>query len=119
MSEVHRYRVVKMLSEEGNRITYAPHGGPAVVLASGYDALAQRCRELDIEASRLSGWLGACDRERLAAQQERDALRAEVELLGRIARSLVRTYIVSDDAYDPEAETDRAICRIKAQFSAT
>lgn len=45
------------------------------------DALAQRCRELDIEASRLSGWLGACDRERLDAQQERDTLRAEVERL--------------------------------------
>lgn len=38
MSEVHRYKVVKMLSEVGNRIGYSPHG-PEVVLASDYDAL--------------------------------------------------------------------------------
>lgn len=54
------------------------------VLAEHYDALAQRCRELEIEASRLSGWLGDCDRARLAAQQERDTLRAEVERLREI-----------------------------------
>lgn len=38
MIEVHRYKVVKMLSEEGNKIGYEPHG-PEVVLASDYDAL--------------------------------------------------------------------------------
>lgn len=43
----------------------------------------------------------------------------EIERLDRITRHLVRTYIVSDDAYSPEAETDKAISRIKAQFSAT
>ena len=36
MSEVHRYKVVKMLSEDGNRISYEPHG-PEVVLASAFD----------------------------------------------------------------------------------
>ena len=36
--EVHRFNVVKMLSEEGNKIDYKPHG-PAVVLADAYDAL--------------------------------------------------------------------------------
>ena len=36
MSEVHRYKVVKMLSEDGNRISYDPHG-PEVVLASAFD----------------------------------------------------------------------------------
>lgn len=38
MSEVHRYKVVKMLSEGGNRISYDPHG-PEVVMAEAYDQL--------------------------------------------------------------------------------
>lgn len=38
MSEVHRYKVVKMLSQVGNRISYDPHG-PEVVMASAYDQL--------------------------------------------------------------------------------
>lgn len=38
MSEVHRYQVVKMLSEAGNRISYDPHG-PEVVMAEAYDRL--------------------------------------------------------------------------------
>ncbi len=38
MSEVHRYKVAKMLSQVGNRISYDPHG-PEVVMASAYDQL--------------------------------------------------------------------------------
>lgn len=38
MSDVHRYKVVKMLSETGNQISYDPHG-PDVVVASAYDQL--------------------------------------------------------------------------------
>lgn len=38
MSEVHRDKVVKMLSEGGNRISYDPHG-PEVVMAEAYDQL--------------------------------------------------------------------------------
>ncbi|HEN8798253.1 hypothetical protein [Pseudomonas sp. NFX1] len=38
MTEVHRYKVVKMLSEGGSRITYGPHG-PEVVMAEAYDQL--------------------------------------------------------------------------------
>lgn len=37
MKEVHRYKVVKMLSEDGNRISYDPHG-PEVVLAPLFDS---------------------------------------------------------------------------------
>lgn len=54
MSEVHRYQVVTMLSEEGNRIGYDPHG-PEVVMASAYDelkaeneALRMQVKELDL-----------------------------------------------------------------------
>ena len=59
MSEVHRYYIVKMLSEDGNRITYDPHG-PEVVLASDYDALYRkerhylnRCAALEVERGEL------------------------------------------------------------------
>lgn len=41
MSEVHRYSVVKMLSEAGNKISFVPHG-PEVVMAKDYDALAAK-----------------------------------------------------------------------------
>lgn len=37
MSEVHRYKVVKMLSEGGNKLTYSPHG-PYIVMAEAFDA---------------------------------------------------------------------------------
>ncbi|MFK3971056.1 hypothetical protein ACI2KS_10055 [Pseudomonas sp. NPDC087358] len=38
---VHRYRVVKMLSEDGNKIDYTPHG-PWVVMADVHDAAVSR-----------------------------------------------------------------------------
>jgi len=41
MTEVHRYKVVKMLSEGGNRISYDPHG-PEVVVAEALDAALAR-----------------------------------------------------------------------------
>lgn len=45
MSEVHRYKVVTMLSEEGNRIGYDPHG-PDVVMAEAYDRLTADNQDL-------------------------------------------------------------------------
>jgi hypothetical protein len=39
--KVHRYRVVKMLSEDGNKIDYKPHG-PSVVTADVHDAHVTR-----------------------------------------------------------------------------
>ena len=55
MSAVHRYKVMKMLSEDGNLISYDPHG-PDVVLASTLDlvtaerdALQQRLTVADQE----------------------------------------------------------------------
>lgn len=48
MSEVHRYQVVQMLTEDGNKLTYSP-AGPWVVLAPQFDSMkicfdAQRLR---------------------------------------------------------------------------
>lgn len=142
--------------------------GDTLRLLDDYDALAQRCRDWELNHALLRDEL---ENERMAVaafRKERDALRAEVERLqsemedlmfaladaehraenagrnasafedrmgdlqvengklraevdrlDRITRHLVRTYIVCDDAYDPEAETDRAISRIRVRFSAT
>lgn len=52
MSEVHRYNVVKMLSAEGNAISYSPHG-PEVVMAAAYDALRQQLADVSNERDGL------------------------------------------------------------------
>ncbi|HHM5372489.1 TPA: hypothetical protein ACRL37_001310 [Pseudomonas aeruginosa] len=56
MSEVHRYSVVKMLSEAGNKISYDPHG-PEVVMAKDYDALAAEAQALREEVAALRALL--------------------------------------------------------------
>lgn len=53
MSEVHRYSVVKMLSEAGNKISYDPHG-PEVVMAKDYDALVAEAQALREEVAKLT-----------------------------------------------------------------
>lgn len=45
MSEVHRYKVVAMLSGDGNRIGYDPYG-PDVVMAEAYDRLTTENQDL-------------------------------------------------------------------------
>ncbi|HCF7236056.1 TPA: hypothetical protein ACMFPY_005176 [Pseudomonas aeruginosa] len=52
MSEVHRFSVVKMLSEAGNKISYEPHG-PEIVMAKDYDALAAEAQALREEVAAL------------------------------------------------------------------
>ncbi len=52
MTEVHRYKAVKMLSEAGNRISYDPHG-PDVVMAEAYDQLKVENDALRKERDRL------------------------------------------------------------------
>lgn len=56
MSEVHRYKAVKMLSEAGNRISYDPHG-PFVVMADAYDQLKTENEALRKEAERSKSML--------------------------------------------------------------
>ncbi|KYC17045.1 hypothetical protein [Pseudomonas sp. ABFPK] len=51
MTEVHRYKAVKMLSEAGNRISYDPHG-PDVVMAEAYDQLRAENEALRKDAER-------------------------------------------------------------------
>ncbi|MCL8299407.1 hypothetical protein [Pseudomonas mosselii] len=52
MSEAHRYQVVKMLSEAGNRISYDPHG-PEVVMAEAYDQLKAENQDLRMQVKEL------------------------------------------------------------------
>lgn len=51
MTEVHRYKAVKMLSEAGNLISYEPHG-PYVVMAEAYDQLKAENETLRKDAER-------------------------------------------------------------------
>lgn len=51
MSEIHRYKVVQMISEAGGRIGYDPHG-PDVVMAEAYDQLKAEAEALRKEAER-------------------------------------------------------------------
>ncbi|HCH0556278.1 TPA: hypothetical protein NKO30_006407 [Pseudomonas aeruginosa] len=70
MSEVHRYSVVKMLSEAGNKISYDPHG-PEVVMAKDYDDLAAKLAMAE------------------DASKERDRLKAENEALRESLQALI------------------------------
>ncbi|MFG0272397.1 hypothetical protein [Pseudomonas sp. zjy_14] len=56
MTEVHRFKAVKMLSEAGNRISYDPHG-PDVVMAEAYDQLKSEVEVLRKDAERSKSML--------------------------------------------------------------
>ena len=67
MSEVHRYQVVTMLSDAGNKIAYDPHG-PEVVMASAFDEAnrlfldaAERCVASERREKELQQRLTAAD----------------------------------------------------------
>lgn len=74
--EVHRYQVVRMLSEDGNKIEYKPHG-PWVVMADVHEARINRLQAeiadlIEARDSRVTERLAAFD----ALSAERDALKA-------------------------------------------
>ncbi|MEK2607725.1 hypothetical protein WLF18_01205 [Pseudomonas shirazensis] len=73
MSEVHRYKVVKMLSQAGNRISY-DHHGPDVVLAEAYDQL-----RAENEAPRKSRVPAGLYRELVALRELRDHAKKYVD----------------------------------------
>jgi hypothetical protein len=51
MTEVFRYKAVKMLTEGGSKISYDPHG-PEVVMAEAYDQLKAENEALRKDAER-------------------------------------------------------------------
>ncbi|MBV4552299.1 septum formation initiator family protein [Pseudomonas sp. SWRI102] len=71
MSEVHRYTVVQMLSEEGGRISYEPHG-PDIVMAWAYD-------ELRAEIAGLKTGYEAYERVNAELKAENEALRKRID----------------------------------------
>lgn len=90
--EVHRFNVVKMLSEEGNKIDYKPHG-PAVVLASDYDALLA-------ERDRLREDRDSQQRVCIAEMEKVNQLRSEVEALNELLRGVYPQLCARRDEQD-------------------
>ncbi|HHM6437164.1 TPA: hypothetical protein ACRL36_000758 [Pseudomonas aeruginosa] len=80
MSEVHRFSVVKMLSEAGNKISYDPHG-PEIVMAKDYDALAAKLAMAEDAAAKGDAARQQCG----GMEMEIEELRAELaELRARV-----------------------------------
>ena len=72
MSEVNRYKVVTMLSEEGNKISYKPHG-PDVVTARDYDAAQSELAALREELSKRPSEIAMSLQTKLKAAEQRNA----------------------------------------------
>lgn len=87
MSEVHRYSVVKMLSEAGNKISYDPHG-PEVVMAKDYDALSAEAQALREEVAQQK-FLTKVENDALKMMTDKaNELKFEVEQLEEELESL-------------------------------
>lgn len=80
MSEVHRFSVVKMLSDAGNKISYDPHG-PEIVMAKDYDVLAAKLAMAEDAAAKGDAARQQCG----GMEMEIEELRAELaELRARV-----------------------------------
>lgn len=87
MSEIHRYKAVKILTEVGNNISYTPHG-PDVVMAADFDRVtAERdalqalldesdelCDSLERSMKNHRHELGLAQRRLTAADERADLL---------------------------------------------
>ena len=80
MSEIHRYKAVKILTEVGNNISYTPHG-PDVVMAADFDrvtaerdALQQRLTKADELVCERTASLLECGSRRKALERRVDVL---------------------------------------------
>ncbi|HCI1689743.1 TPA: hypothetical protein NOE04_006530 [Pseudomonas aeruginosa] len=96
MSEVHRYSVVKMLSEAGNKISYDPHG-PEVVMAKDYDALAAEAQALREEVAQQK-FLTKVENDALKMMTDKaNELKSEVEQLEEELESLRARVVVAPE----------------------
>lgn len=81
MSDVKRY-IPEGYTQPASRSGTGTHMVEShYVLASDYEMLAQRCRELQIKNTNLQTRLAGMTLDRNCRKEERDALRAEVEQL--------------------------------------
>lgn len=94
MIEVHRYKVVKMLSEDGNRISYDPHG-PEVVLASAFDGATR----LFLDAAERAV---ASERRKKELQQRLTAADERVDMLEAENKRLDLMVSQADYNYDAD-----------------
>lgn len=100
MSEVHRFSVVKMLSEAGNKISYEPHG-PEIVMAKDYDALAAEAQALREEVAALRTKLTMAEDAAAkgdAARQQCGGMEMEIEEL-RAELAELRARVVVPDGF--------------------
>lgn len=81
MSDVHRYKVISMISESGRTIWYDPHG-PDVVLADAYDYETKRLRDLLVEMTlyrnNAAKKITRLRDEITGVEKERDTLRTQL-----------------------------------------
>ena len=80
MSEVHRYRVVTMLSAAGATIGYDPHG-PDVVMAADFDRVTDERDALQTSLDAVTFNLDKTDKVVLALQQRLTAADERVDVL--------------------------------------
>lgn len=87
MSEVHRYNVVTMLSESGNRIGYDPHG-PEVVMASEFDRVSAERDALQLLLNERDEQLHTLEQSRRAHFENAQAAELRIDELTSAVRSI-------------------------------
>lgn len=83
MTEVHRYKAVKLLSFGGSKIEYIPHG-PDVVRAEDFDRVTAERESLQLMLNNrddLDDQLTSLEQRRYAEQQAREAAERRVDVL--------------------------------------
>ena len=119
MSKVHRYKVVKMLSEAGNGISYDPHG-PYVVLADDYDAALARegalREELATSRAAFKEELDGVKYTRRKFRQERDAIQQRLtDAEKKLGEAYERGYTDGQNCpngYSDKADRDKCVAEL-------
>lgn len=91
MTEVHRYKAVKLLSFGGSKIEYTPHG-PDVVRAEDFDQVTAERNALQLLLNNrddLDDQLTSLEQRRYAEQQAWEAAERRVEALCAFANEMV------------------------------
>lgn len=97
MSEAHRYCVVKMLSEDGNCISYDPKG-PEVVLATSFDRVTAERDALQHRLTAADERADSFDRLYTSSLDERDQLQQRADVLeGLLLQTNELLYAIQGD----------------------
>lgn len=93
MSEVHRYRAVKMQTEVGNNISYNPHG-PEIVLAADFDRVIAERDALQQDLNQRDEQIATLESQREAWLRNSQAAERRVEVLEADKRTMSEAYIL-------------------------